>query len=135
MVAHNFKYSKQNYRFMASLPPFKEKASRVNFCLIRPLLYIVYGLVFGLILFLYGIIIGFTFFINCLTVLCSGKRFRAHYDFVAKLAKSPQLLQIAIPLWTHDEIHDPAWLLYEPGHLVVFADRVPVIRGEAFSIA
>ena len=72
---------------MASLPPYKEKASRVNFCIYRPLLYIVYGLVIGLILALYSIIIGFTFFINCLTVICSGKKFRAHYDFVTKLAK------------------------------------------------
>ena len=72
---------------MASLPPFVEKASRVNFCIIRPILNFVYGIVFGLILFVYGIIIGFTFFINCLTVLCAGKRFRAHYDFVSKLAK------------------------------------------------
>ncbi|MEE9411345.1 MAG: DUF4389 domain-containing protein [Candidatus Heimdallarchaeota archaeon] len=72
---------------MASLPPFVETASRVNFCLVRPLLQILYGFVYGFVLFIYGILIGFTSFINCLTVLFAGKRFRAHYDFTLKLAK------------------------------------------------
>ena len=70
-----------------SLPAFKEKASRLNFCIIRWLLQIVYGFVIMIVMFIFGIIIGITFFINCLTVLIAGKRFKMHYTFVLRIAK------------------------------------------------
>ena len=70
-----------------SLPGFKEKASRLNFCIIRPLLQLFYGLIIFLVMIIFNMIIGITFFINCLTVLLIGKRFKAHYDFVTRVAK------------------------------------------------
>ncbi|MHA1686204.1 MAG: DUF4389 domain-containing protein [Candidatus Heimdallarchaeaceae archaeon] len=72
---------------MATLPPFVEKASRLNFCIVRPILQLLYGLIIGLILFIYSFIIGITGFINCFSVLIAGKRFKTHYDFVVKIAK------------------------------------------------
>jgi len=70
-----------------SLPGFKESASRLNFCIIRPLLQIFYGIIIGFVMMIFNFIIGITFFINCLSVLFVGKRFRAHYDFVVRVAK------------------------------------------------
>jgi len=85
-VAHNFKYKLDNNFFM-SFPGFKEAASRLNFCIIRPLLQIFYGIIIGIVLMIFNFIIGITFFINCLTVLIGGKRFKLHYDFVLRVAK------------------------------------------------
>jgi hypothetical protein len=70
-----------------SLPSFQEKASRLNFCIVRWLLAFVYGIIIFLVMWLFGILIGITFFINCLTVLIMGKRFKLHYNFVLRVAK------------------------------------------------
>jgi hypothetical protein len=70
-----------------SLPAYKESASRLNFCIIRWLLQIVYGFVIMIVMFIFGIIIGITFFINCISVLIAGKRFKMHYTFVVRIAK------------------------------------------------
>ena len=85
-VSHNFKY-KYSKLFVMSFPGFKEAASRLNFCIIRPLLQIFYGIIIGIIMMVFNFIIGITFFINCLTVLIAGKRFKLHYDFVLRVAK------------------------------------------------
>ena len=61
-----------------SLPGFVETASRLNFCIIRPILQMFYGIIIGLVMMI---------FINCFTVVVAGKRFKAHYDFVTRVAK------------------------------------------------
>lgn len=70
-----------------SLPGFVETASRLNFCIIRPILQMFYGIIIGLVMMIFNMIIGITAFINCFTVVIAGKRFKAHYDFVTRVAK------------------------------------------------
>ncbi|UJG44162.1 MAG: DUF4389 domain-containing protein [Candidatus Heimdallarchaeum endolithica] len=68
------------------LPPYKKEASCTQFCLVRPIMNILYGIIAFFVLFIYGIIIGITSFINCFTVVCSKTRWETHYNVVAKLA-------------------------------------------------
>ena len=85
-VSHNFKY-KYEILFFMSFPGFKEAASRLNFCVFRPFLQLFFGIIIGIILMIFNFIIGITFFVNCLTVLITGKRLKLHYDFVLRVAK------------------------------------------------
>ena len=69
-----------------TLPAYKAKASCVEFCLIRPLLNILYGILSIFVFMIYGFIIGITSFVNCFTVVCSRTHWKTHYNMVGRLS-------------------------------------------------